>query len=188
MWKYRLRNGGYFCPGERGLTFHSFLSTDPYSGGSADWCRGVAGIKYCYLIELRDTGVYGFLLPPAEIIPTGEEIWAGVQVVADAVIDYADREHLFERFGSTTAQVMPTTSVDDDEMTTAGYMTSDKDVMRSSSTTRNSDGMNDSRGSVEQTIPVVEPVVDSAAHKSLTSSFIALLSILTYLYCRWHLL
>jgi len=27
-------------------------------------------------MELRDTGTYGFLLPPEQIIPTGEETWA----------------------------------------------------------------------------------------------------------------
>ena len=46
------------------------------SGSSADWARGEAGIPYTYSIELRDTGTYGFLLPPRQIIPTGEEIVA----------------------------------------------------------------------------------------------------------------
>lgn len=43
---------------------NSFL-TDPNSGPSDDWAKGVAGIPYSYTIELRDQGpVYGFLLPP----------------------------------------------------------------------------------------------------------------------------
>ena len=46
------------------------------SGGSIDWTYGEAGIKYSYTIELRDTGRHGFLLPPEQIIPTGEEVWA----------------------------------------------------------------------------------------------------------------
>jgi hypothetical protein len=46
------------------------------SGSSADWALGEAGIPYAYSIELRDTGRYGFLLPPNQIIPTGEEIMA----------------------------------------------------------------------------------------------------------------
>jgi hypothetical protein len=41
-----------------------------------DWALGVAGIPYSIGMELRDTGVYGFLLPPEQIIPTGEETWA----------------------------------------------------------------------------------------------------------------
>eukprot|EP00095_Tigriopus_kingsejongensis_P005645 maker-scaffold695_size110128-snap-gene-0.17 protein:Tk05645 transcript:maker-scaffold695_size110128-snap-gene-0.17-mRNA-1 annotation:"carboxypeptidase b" len=46
------------------------------SGNSIDYTYGDAGIKYSYSIELRDTGVYGFLLPAEQIIPTGEEIFA----------------------------------------------------------------------------------------------------------------
>ena len=32
-------------------------------------------------IELRDTGLYGFILPPEQIIPTAEEAWAFHKVV-----------------------------------------------------------------------------------------------------------
>jgi len=46
------------------------------SGGSLDWTLGELGIPYSYAMELRDTGAYGFLLPPDQIIPTGEEAWA----------------------------------------------------------------------------------------------------------------
>jgi murein tripeptide amidase MpaA len=46
------------------------------SGGSLDWALGDAGIPYSMAMELRDTGLYGFLLPPEQIIPTGEETWA----------------------------------------------------------------------------------------------------------------
>ncbi|CAG0886878.1 unnamed protein product [Darwinula stevensoni] len=51
-------------------------------GPSDDWAKGAAGIKYAYTIELRDTGTFGFLLPPEQIIPTGEETWAAVAAVA----------------------------------------------------------------------------------------------------------
>lgn len=50
----------------------------PASGSSADYTYGVCGIVYSYGVELRDTGKYGFLLPPDQIIPTGEEIYASV--------------------------------------------------------------------------------------------------------------
>ena len=50
----------------------------PASGSSADYTYGVCGVKYSYGVELRDTGEFGFLLPPEEIIPSGEEIFAAV--------------------------------------------------------------------------------------------------------------
>jgi hypothetical protein len=46
------------------------------SGSSVDWAKGVAGIDNAVSMELRDTGDAGFLLPPSEILPTGEEVWA----------------------------------------------------------------------------------------------------------------
>ena len=60
--------------------------SDPFSGGSADWAKGVANIKYSYLLEIRDDGRYGFLLPPEQIVPTGEEHWAGVRIIAEEIL------------------------------------------------------------------------------------------------------
>eukprot|EP00095_Tigriopus_kingsejongensis_P005647 maker-scaffold695_size110128-snap-gene-0.19 protein:Tk05647 transcript:maker-scaffold695_size110128-snap-gene-0.19-mRNA-1 annotation:"unnamed protein product" len=57
------------------------------SGGTVDWTLGVAGIKYSFAIELRDTGLYGFLLPPDQIIESGEEIWAMWQMVGRHIVD-----------------------------------------------------------------------------------------------------
>ena len=57
------------------------------SGGSMDWALGEAGIKYSYAMELRDTGIYGFVLPPEQIIPTGEEVWAFHNKAAEIIID-----------------------------------------------------------------------------------------------------
>jgi len=57
------------------------------SGTSLDWALGVAGIPYVYSIELRDTGSHGFLLPPSQIIPNAEEIWAFHQVAAETIIE-----------------------------------------------------------------------------------------------------
>jgi len=56
------------------------------SGGSDDWAKGAAGIKYSYTLELRDEGRYGFELPASQILPTAQETWEGVKVVADAMI------------------------------------------------------------------------------------------------------
>lgn len=52
---------------------------DSATGGSYDWAKGVAGIKYSYTVELRDRGNYGFVLPTSQILPTGEEIWAAIR-------------------------------------------------------------------------------------------------------------
>ena len=60
------------------ISFH-FIS-DSFSGGSPDWARGVAGIKFPFLIELRDMGEFGFLLPSEQIEPTALETWAGIKV------------------------------------------------------------------------------------------------------------
>jgi len=46
------------------------------SGSSMDWAHGDAGIPFTTSMELRDTGIYGFILPPDQIIPTAEETWA----------------------------------------------------------------------------------------------------------------
>lgn len=70
------------------LNFCSFLA-DPASGGSDDWAKSKAGIKYVYLIELRpEEDVWdGFILDTNQLIPTGRETWEGVKVVVNAVLE-----------------------------------------------------------------------------------------------------
>merc|ERR1719175_283776 len=46
------------------------------SGSAVDWAHGEAQIGFTTSMELRDTGYYGFILPPEQIIPTSEEVWA----------------------------------------------------------------------------------------------------------------
>ncbi|XP_044733673.1 zinc carboxypeptidase-like [Chrysoperla carnea] len=46
----------------------------PASGGSMDWVKAAFKVPITYTYELRDTGRHGFVLPPEQIIPTGEEI------------------------------------------------------------------------------------------------------------------
>jgi len=58
--------------------------TDAFGGGSADWARSVAKIRYSYLIELRDR--HGFQLPVDQVIPTGRESWAAVRELAAHVL------------------------------------------------------------------------------------------------------
>ena len=57
----------------------SFL-LDPAAGASDDWYKGVLEARFVYTTELRDTGHYGFRLPPEQIKPSGEELWAAFQV------------------------------------------------------------------------------------------------------------
>jgi len=60
----------------------------PASGGSDDWSKSKAGVKYVYLLELRpEEDVFdGFILEPRYLLPTARETWAGVKVVANAVL------------------------------------------------------------------------------------------------------
>ncbi|CAH1782295.1 unnamed protein product [Owenia fusiformis] len=57
-----------------------------YSGGSPDWMKEKGGATYSFGIELRDSGRHGFLLPADQIIPTGEEIWAGIEQIGEEVL------------------------------------------------------------------------------------------------------
>ncbi|XP_013803786.1 carboxypeptidase B2 [Apteryx mantelli] len=54
-------------------------------GGSDDWAYDL-GIKYSFTFELRDTGTYGFLLPPQEIKPTCLEALAAVKEIAKHIL------------------------------------------------------------------------------------------------------
>jgi len=58
------------------------------SGTSDNWWYSKAKITLSYCIELRDTGNYGFVLPPAQIIPTGEENYAGIKYLANYVLSH----------------------------------------------------------------------------------------------------
>jgi len=48
------------------------------SGSSTDWVYAVADVYYTFTIELREGTSNVFILPPAQIIPQGQEIMAGV--------------------------------------------------------------------------------------------------------------
>ena len=76
-----------------GLCFlYVFLNIlDPAAGASDDWYRGGLGTRYSFTTELRDTGYYGFVLPPEQIIPSGEELFAGMKVVFEKLIQDAGK-------------------------------------------------------------------------------------------------
>jgi carboxypeptidase A4 len=48
------------------------------SGSSVDYASEQANAAFSMTVELRDTGTYGFVLPPAQIVPSAEEMWAGL--------------------------------------------------------------------------------------------------------------
>lgn len=60
-------------------------------GSSVDFSYADAGIKWSFEMELRDEGSYGFLLPPEQIRPTGEEAAASLDYILNFI---AKREHL----------------------------------------------------------------------------------------------
>lgn len=64
-------HGMYYQPGPANTTIYQA------NGVSVDWAYGVEDIL-AYTIELRDTGDFGFLLPPEQIVPTCEENLPGI--------------------------------------------------------------------------------------------------------------
>ncbi len=75
-------SGGYFYGGE------TYRALYPVSGGSHDWVLGTTGVL-AYGLELRDRGSYGFVIPPAEIIPGAQEAQAGVFAAANWLLDHS---------------------------------------------------------------------------------------------------
>lgn len=61
------------------------------SGSSADYAKGVAGIPYSYVIELRDGGDHGFLLPAEQISVTGQETWEVFKYFGEAIGDLSNQ-------------------------------------------------------------------------------------------------
>jgi len=72
-----------------GTVFDPINSADlyPAAGASDDWYKGVLGTRFSFTTELRDTGLHGFVLPKEQIIPSGEEMWAGFEVVINRLIE-----------------------------------------------------------------------------------------------------
>ncbi|XP_016927025.3 zinc carboxypeptidase [Drosophila suzukii] len=55
----------------------------PASGATIDWAYNEQGVEISYTIEFRDTGRYGFILPPVHIIPNAEEALVGIVALLD---------------------------------------------------------------------------------------------------------
>ncbi|KAI5367987.1 Putative peptidase M14, carboxypeptidase A [Septoria linicola] len=65
-------NGQVFTTGPTCQTLYAV------NGGSLDYVYDVSRAELSYAWELRDRGEFGFLLPPNQIRPTGEENWRGM--------------------------------------------------------------------------------------------------------------
>ncbi|XP_071963332.1 carboxypeptidase B-like [Antedon mediterranea] len=59
----------------------------PAGGASEDWGYDKLKAKYSYIIELRDEGRHGFLLPEKFIEPTGDETYAGMKNLFQTLLD-----------------------------------------------------------------------------------------------------
>lgn len=57
--------------------------TDHTSGAAIDWVHDSAKVKYAMVIELRDKGQFGFILPNEFIIPSGMELVQGFRHLID---------------------------------------------------------------------------------------------------------
>ena len=75
----------------------------PASGVAPDWAYGERGILGM-TIELRDTGMFGFVLPADQIVPTGEENLAG----ALTMCEFASRPLVMALEGPVPTQVSAT--------------------------------------------------------------------------------
>lgn len=51
------------------------------TGYSVDYAFEVGKADYAFLIELRDTGNFGFVLPPEQILGSVTEQWEGIKVI-----------------------------------------------------------------------------------------------------------
>ena len=74
---------------QSGSIYESEAGSKPgrLSGCADDWMSSKAKM-IGYAIELRDTGDTGFLLPPDQIIPVGEEIWAAMEYFIEYVLSH----------------------------------------------------------------------------------------------------
>ncbi|KAI6179601.1 Carboxypeptidase A2 [Aphelenchoides besseyi] len=96
----------------------------PSAGGSDDWAKAKAGVKYVYLLELRpgEEEWDGFLLSQHQLIPTARETWEGVKVVLNAVLNRS-RQPQQSRIVSTFAATTMSTSLSTSMVTTARPVT-----------------------------------------------------------------
>ncbi|KAL0934662.1 zinc carboxypeptidase [Colletotrichum truncatum] len=59
----------------------SCVTLYPTTGGSIDYTYAIGKADWSYLVELRDTGNHGFVLPPEQIRGSAAEQWEGMKVI-----------------------------------------------------------------------------------------------------------
>jgi hypothetical protein len=64
----------------------TYTTIYPASGVASDWFY-VGADRIGHGSELRDTGQFGFVLPPDQIVPSGNEVLSVVRFIADWLID-----------------------------------------------------------------------------------------------------
>lgn len=67
-------------------------------GSSIDWVKGTARIKYVFALELRDEGRDRFDLSTSEIIPTGEDAFCAVSILAETIVQSSGTFHNVKSF------------------------------------------------------------------------------------------
>jgi hypothetical protein len=65
--------------------YYSDCFSDIASGDTTDHYYENEGVVHSYTIELRDSGTYGFQLPPDQIVPTAKETWNGLKAMINAI-------------------------------------------------------------------------------------------------------
>ncbi len=84
------------------------------SGGFATWTHASEGIL-SWTFELRDNGTYGFLLPADQILPTAEENYAAIKVLASFLtqpFEFRYPDGRPTRVAPDTPRIMPIDIVD----------------------------------------------------------------------------
>lgn len=68
------------------FNFLSIITSDAAGGSVMDYVYGKLGVKLSFSLELRgDSTMINFLLPPDQIQPTGEEVFAAILKAAENV-------------------------------------------------------------------------------------------------------